>query len=371
MPLPENGRALTRTKEKGIYRRGRRYVVRARIDGREHKFAARSMEEAKRIRLAAAVQPEGLLGQREAGGPAGRAPLLKDYVETWLRRYRGRTDSGIRASTKREYRRDLELHVLPSLGQKRLDEITQVHIRRLVDDLLSGDDPLAPGSVRNAIAPLKALFASAVEWGHLSANPAREVRLPGTPKGRRPKALTEPQLKRLMKALPPDGRLLVEFLSVTGVRASEAFGLRWHHIDFAAGRASIECRRRGNDIDVPKSESSNREVRLSPTLVKHLRAARRRAGAAAEDFVFLSPHGRPIDHNNFLRRTFRPACEQAGVPWAGLHTLRHTCATRLLRSDVSAEKVALLLGHASPGFTVKVYGHLGSEDLPDPTLLDV
>lgn len=371
MPASQKGRALTRTKEKGIYRRGGRYVVRVRIDGREHKFAARSMAEAKTIRLAAALQPEGLLGQREVGGTAGRPPLLEDYIETWLQRYRGRTDSGIRESTKREYRRDLELHVLPSLGRRRLDEITQVHIRRLVDDLLSGETPLAPGSVRNAIAPLKALFASAVEWGHLSANPAREVRLPGTPKGKRPKALTEPQLKRLMKALPPEGRLLVELLSVTGMRASEAFGLRWHHIDLAAGRASIECRRRGKDIDAPKSESSNREVRLSPRLVTHLRAAQRRTGATAEDFVFLSPRGRPVDHNNFLKRTYRPACVKAGVPWAGLHTLRHTCATRLLRSDVSAEKVALLLGHASPGFTVKVYGHLGSDDLPDPSLLDV
>lgn len=361
---------LVRTKERGIYRRGKRYVVRARIHGVEHKFAARSMEEAKKIKLAAAVAPEQLRAEREAGSTR-RAPLLNDYVETWLRRYRGRTDRGIRESTKHEYRRDLELHVLPSLGRKRLDEITPVHIRQVVDDLLSGDPPLSPASVRNAIAPLKALFASAVEWGHLQSNPAREVRLPGTQRGTKPKTLTEAQLKRLMRALPPEGRLLVEFLSVTGVRAGEAFGLCWHHVDLHNLRASIECRRRGKEIGPPKSASSHREVRLSPKLAKHLAQARKRRGAALADFVFVTPGGFPIDHHNFMARVFRPAATAAGVPWAGLHALRHTCATRLLRNDVSAEKVALLLGHSSPGFTVRVYGHLGSDDLPDPSLLDV
>jgi integrase len=67
---------------------------------------------------------------------------------------------------------------------------------------------------------------------------------------------------------------------------------------------------------------------------------------------------------------FKPAAHRAGVPWAGLHTLRHTCATVLFRHGLNAKQVQLWLGHHSPAFTLATYVHLSSDDLPNPTFLD-
>ena len=39
--------------------------------------------------------------------------------------------------------------------------------------------------------------------------------------------------------------------------------------------------------------------------------------------------------------------ERAGVGWAGLHTLRHTCASLLFRSGWNAKQVQMVLGHHS------------------------
>jgi integrase len=58
------------------------------------------------------------------------------------------------------------------------------------------------------------------------------------------------------------------------------------------------------------------------------------------------------------------------VPWAGLHTLRHKCATRLFNAGLNAKQVQVWLGHHSPAFTLNVYVHLLADDLPDPAFLD-
>ena len=48
-------------------------------------------------------------------------------------------------------------------------------------------------------------------------------------------------------------------------------------------------------------------------------------------------------------RVVKAAGKRAGVPWVGLHTLRHTAATILFRRGWNAVQVQKFLGHHSPG----------------------
>jgi integrase len=73
-----------------------------------------------------------------------------------------------------------------------------------------------------------------------------------------------------------------------------------------------------------------------------------------------------LDPSNVLHRMMKPAAEAAGVPWAHIHTLRHTCASRLFRNGWNAKQVQMLLGHHSPAFTLAAYVHLMPDDLPKP-----
>jgi integrase len=66
----------------------------------------------------------------------------------------------------------------------------------------------------------------------------------------------------------------------------------------------------------------------------------------------------------------KPAALQAGVGWAGWHTLRHTCATSLFRAGANAKQVQVWLGHHSPAFTLAVYVHLLPDDLPSAAAMD-
>jgi integrase len=47
-----------------------------------------------------------------------------------------------------------------------------------------------------------------------------------------------------------------------------------------------------------------------------------------------------------------PACEEAGVAWAGFHTFRHTVASRLFADGRNIVQVQHWLGHHSPSFTL-------------------
>jgi len=53
-----------------------------------------------------------------------------------------------------------------------------------------------------------------------------------------------------------------------------------------------------------------------------------------------------------------PARTAAALDWAGLHALRHTCASLLIDEGRSPVQIAAWLGHHSPAFSMAVYGHL-------------
>jgi hypothetical protein len=106
-------------------------------------------------------------------------------------------------------------------------------------------------------------------------------------------------------------------------------------------------------------------------MARALWVARKKPGVDAADaaLVFSASDGGHLDRGQ-VYRVVKAAAKTASVPWAGLHTLRHSCATILFRRGWNAVQVQKMLGHHSPAFTLAVYVHLLPDDLPEPTFLD-
>ena len=91
----------------------------------------------------------------------------------------------------------------------------------------------------------------------------------------------------------------------------------------------------------------------------------------AHEPIFLSPEGRPWKWptTNALRIFHRllKAAEIRKVDAQGrrlvLHSLRHTCATRMARNGVPLIHAQRILGHSDPKTTSAIYAHLDAEDL--------
>jgi integrase len=120
-------------------------------------------------------------------------------------------------------------------------------------------------------------------------------------------------------------------------------------------------------VGPPKSKHSRRDVPLPADLVRELRKLRMAAAASADDdLVFQTKDGKPLNVRNVRRRHLAPAMKAAGAPWAGYHSLRHTCASMLFERGANVRQVASWLGHSDPSFTLRVYVSLLGDDLGAP-----
>jgi integrase len=368
---------LERTKHPGIYKRGNRYVVVYRDpQGRQRKRFAKTMAEARDLK--ATLRADVARGEYRQLSRTSFA----EYAAEWIASYAGRTSRGLRENTRADYRRQLGLDddgepigdgAVAYFGRMRLAEIEPRDVKRYAATVAARG--VSANTVRLALAPVKALLATAVEDGLIRSNPAAGLRIavPARPvvdeSEERVKALTEDELRALIAATPDEWRLLVTFLAVTGLRASEALALRWSDLDLGRGRVKVRRSLVRGTFGEPKTKHARRDVPLSESIARSLWNARKASGAQDDAPIFGGADGQPLDRWTVFR-VVRAAGKRASVPWVGLHTLRHSAATMLFRSGWNAVQVQKFLGHHSPAFTLATYVHLLPDDLPTPTFVD-
>jgi integrase len=373
-------RRLVRTSTPGVYKRGSRYVVVFRDPGgRQRKRSARTLAEARDLK--ATLRADVSRGEYRTLSRV----TFADYAPEWIASYQGRTSRGFRETTRAEYARDLGLDLatlepldpprgaIAFFGRMRLAEIEPRDVKRYAAH--HANRGLAPASVRLEIAPLRALLATAVEDGLIRFNPAAGVRIAQRAdveldEREQTKSLTEDELRGLLEKMPGEWRLLAEFLAHTGLRIGEAVALRCGDIDFGSRRVKVRRRYYRGSFAPPKSRYGRRDVPLAEGMARQLWELRKETSPTDGEPLFRSRSGGLLDSSNVFGRVLKPAARAAGVPWAGFHSLRHTCATMLFRSGLNAKQVQVWLGHHSPAFTLATYVYLLPDDLPDPAFLD-
>jgi integrase len=397
---------LVRTATPGIYKRGSRYVVVYKVDGRQRKESARTLADARALKAS-----------RKAAGDRGEhvAPTtvkLADYARGWIDRYQGR-GKGFRERTRDDYRRDLERYVLPFLGAKRLTALRRADVAAfvawLVDDQAQakrheresaqrradGQRPLrVPGPLRDRTvarihAVLSAVLSSAVLDDLRRDNRASRVPLPRRDQLPMPgddddaegqaKALTRAELAAVLLVVHPDWRPFFRLLAATGLRVSEALALDVAHLRLDGSRPVVRVRRAvdRDHMDRPKSDHGVRDVPLPHAVVVELRAHVAKlppAPAAAQAkwgrLAFPSAAGTPMAPENLRRRVLKPAAEEAGAPWAGFHAFRHAFASLHIERGTNIVRLSRLLGHHKPSFTLDVYAHMLDDGMGQPLDLD-
>jgi integrase len=142
---------------------------------------------------------------------------------------------------------------------------------------------LCDRSIANALTPLRLALDAAVAEGLLNANPAEQVVLPRRRAGRawstrERRFLTRAELMRLLDEVPAKWRPLFELLAATGLRISEAVGLRWSDLVLDERAPHLQVRRaivKGATV-APKSRHGARLIPLTPELAATLGAHRPR-----------------------------------------------------------------------------------------------
>jgi hypothetical protein len=155
---------LVKTRTRGIYRRGSRYVVVWQHKGRQHKEFFATMAEAREAKA------------RRQGGERRKIERVRfeDYAERWIESYRGRTSRGFSETTRTEYRRDVDARLIPYFRGYRLDEVEPQDVKAWLGWLESRGE--SASAIRKGKATLPALMGDALEEGKVRFNPVLGVR---------------------------------------------------------------------------------------------------------------------------------------------------------------------------------------------------
>jgi integrase len=291
-------------------------------------------------------------------------------------------ETRLRKSTYESYRRNIELHVVPGLGRRKLDQLTPEDVDLFYAALLrSGRKKrpgekgsakgLAPKTVHNIHVMLNKALSDAARKGTVVRNVVALADAPSLQARKRPevKAWEVDQLVVFLDAIESHRMApAFRFAAHTGMRRGEVLGVRWRDIDLHQGRVSVRQALVSVNYEISisdvKTGTSRRTIDIDADVIQALRdwhkirtEERDGVAPALDDLVFVKADGTSM-HPDIFSQLFDRTVAKLDVPGISLHDLRHTHATLLLKAGVNVKVVSERLGHANVAFTMNVYQHV-------------
>ena len=355
MPRRRGNGEGTITRRKDGRWEGRYTLHRGTGPKREVLYGKTRSEVAEKLTKAMADRDGGLVF--DAG-----ALTVGDCLDRWL------ADSvrgTVRPSTYVRYEGIVRNHIKPAIGRVKLKALTPAHVRALYREKL---EALSPRSVNYVHVTLHKALKQAVVDGLLPRNVCDAVKAPQAHR-KEIDPLSPAQAQALLEAARGDRNEALYVVAVhAGLRQGELLALKWPDIDFGIGALSVQRSLAADGtFNPPKRKKSRRTVKLTKAAVEALKRHKaaqneERLGLGSlwedHDLVFPNRVGKPMAHNNLYERDFKALLKKAGLRGFTFHSLRHTCATLLVKENVNPKIVQELLGHATISQTMDTYSHV-------------
>lgn len=292
--------------------------------------------------------------ERSYGVVSSSSITLKEFADKWMRE---RIRLSHAPSTQRNYETSLRLHILPTLGHKRLRDIRGADAAQVVDALIANWSTRTTNLV---IGVLQSLMNDATEMRQIAANPLVGFK-PLREELKEFRYWDKAEIQQFLNANRNTWfyPLFVAALN-TGMRRGELCGLKWDRVNFPLRQLSVtrtwdrfglkECTKSGKKRIVPMNEDVFRAIQ---PLWKDQRS----------EFVFCEEDGSPINVAH-MDRHFRYARTRAGSSKIRFHDLRHSFASHFMMNKGSIYDLQKILGHSTVKMTER-YAHLSPSHLDD------
>lgn len=276
-------------------------------------------------------------------------PTVRQFSERFMRDHA----TVLKPRTVQEYQKLIDSHLLPAVGDLRLDKLDVATVTRLVREKLKTKTVTA----NRSLAVLSSMYAVAEKWGVVPAHTNPVVAVPRFRENQRERFLSADELSRLGDALraveaegkvSPFGIAALRLLVFTGARPSEITSLRWDNVQLADGVLTL-----------PDSKTGKKVIHLSPPAMKILAALPRTEDKHKRVFPPHKKEAAVID----LEPVWRRVRDRAHLRDVRLYdAARHSFASIAVAGGASLYLVGGLLGHKKPSTTAR-YAHLSADPL--------
>ena len=244
---------------------------------------------------------------------------------------------------KRSYERDITSikFLSRTFGDKTIQQINPWHIELYKSnrkkDVTCYGRPPSNATINVELACLKTMFKKGIEWGMLSTNPAKDIKLFRV-NNVNLRILSDEEFQKLYDNSSDTFKSFLTIAINTGLRPGEILNLRWKDIDLEQ-----------NYINVTDSKNGeSRKIPINKALHKCLSNLNKE-----NESVLTHKDGSPVKSN---KGAFYSALKKSGIDHCRVYDLRHTFASKLVMAGVDIVTVKELMGHKDISMTMR-YSH--------------
>lgn len=288
--------------------------------------------------------------------------LLTEWLEIYQKEH-------IKARTYSRYQGLISMHIIPTLGEKNIAELTRREVQEFlaqqkkVGNIRTGEK-LSATSTNMMLSVLNLAFEYACDMEYIEENPCIRVRRTKAESKKIEAFTVEEQRAIETEILCSDDRRLHGILlcMYSGLRIGELLGLTWNDVDFSKGIIKItktvyrEKDESGNwqmCVDSPKTKASDRVIPLPEYIVDMLHHDYE---TAQTPYIVENKKGERMSIRSY-QYMFEKLTERAGARKLNFHALRHTFATRAIECGMDIKTVADIMGHQNASITLNRYAH--------------
>ena len=249
-------------------------------------------------------------------------------------------EGSVKPSTLACYRRNIQCHILPVLGECVAAELTAAEINDYIQQLQEDYSPKLVREIGGLL--LRIVGMAGVGYGE-------DVTLPKV-RQKAVEVFTEPELKQMGQVIlrrPDRTGLGVLLTAYTGLRLGELCGLQWQDVDVGAGLLHIQrtveriAQIGGGTcltVQPPKTENSERWIPIPKEMLRMLKPETKQPDS------YLLTGGEIVPDPRAMQYRYKVLLERCGVRYRNFHCLRHSYATRCVERGVDVKSVSELLG---------------------------
>ena len=202
-----------------------------------------------------------------------------DYLDFWYKNY---CKINLKYTTQEAYKNIIEKYLKPSLGLYRLSAITSVTLHSFLNELCSKYS-FSRSYFKNILKVMKGTFRDATDvYGFIRYNPSLTLKLPKMEENSdfEKHLYTQDEIDKILTRFKDDDVFTCAFITscFTGMRPGELCALTWEDIDFESKvinvRHSVFDKKKNENgrwyIGTTKTKSGERQIHISPTLMKAL-----------------------------------------------------------------------------------------------------